>query len=87
MPYITQEDRKKFELLLSCLPGETPSTPGELNYIISVICSYYVLGKGERYQAFNDVIGALEGAKLEFYRECVAKYEDIKLKENGNIKP
>ena len=37
------------------------------------------------YQAINDIIGALESAKLEFYRRPVAIYEDKKIIENGDI--
>ena len=28
---------------------------------------------------------ALEGAKLEFYRRIVAPYEELKIKENGEV--
>jgi hypothetical protein len=62
----------------------TPQTPGELNYIItSIINNYYKQYGG--YAAINDVLGALEGAKLEFYRRVVAPYEDQKIQENGDV--
>jgi len=32
-----------------------------------------------------DVLGALECAKLEFYRRLVAVYEDVKIRENGDV--
>jgi hypothetical protein len=37
------------------------------------------------YQSINDVLGALEGAKLEFYRRIAAPYEDTKIQENGDV--
>jgi hypothetical protein len=40
---------------------------------------------GENYQHFNDVLGALEGAKLELYRRRIAPYEDTKIVENGDV--
>ena len=41
--------------------------------------------KGLNYQTCNDVMGALEGAKAEFYRRVVGPYEDQKIEENGDV--
>lgn len=62
-----------------------PSTPGEFNYVISVLARDYLDKHGKSYQRFNDIIGALEGCKLELYRRMVAPYEDTKIKENGDV--
>lgn len=80
MPYITNRRRKE---LMADWRG--PQTPGELNYILTRFIIGYVMDKGLSYQTVNDVIGALEGAKLEFYRRQVAQYEDTKIKENGDV--
>lgn len=61
-----------------------PKTVGELNYMLTTIIKQYHQSVGG-YQAVNDVLGALEGAKLEFYRRVAAPYEDIKIKENGDV--
>jgi len=45
----------------------------------------YLRTKGISYQTFNDIIGALEGAKLEFYRRVVVRYEEEKIKANGDV--
>ena len=37
------------------------------------------------YQTMNDIIGALEGAKLEFYRRVVVPYENDKIEQNGDV--
>ncbi len=80
MPYIGSHLRQALD------DGEIrPDFSGELNYVISRICKQYMEDKGDSYQAFNDVIGVLEGAKLEFYRRKVAPYEDLKREENGDI--
>ena len=81
MPYIKDYDRWKMDEALSC----DPSTAGELNYLFSVVANKYWKNNGKNYQAFNDIIGALEGAKLELYRRKVAPYEDTKIEENGDI--
>lgn len=61
-----------------------PSNAGELNYVFTRIAENY-LKCGDSYQKFNDIIGALEGCKLELYRRVVSPYEDTKIKENGDV--
>ena len=61
-----------------------PNGPGELNYQITEIIKDYAT-KNPGYQGINDILGALEGAKLEFYRRVAAPYEDTKIKENGDV--
>ena len=80
MPYIKQEDRQKVFGATGCFPHNA----GELNYVFTSILLGYIERKGLCYQTINDIIGALEGAKLEFYRRAVAPYEDTKIKENGD---
>jgi hypothetical protein len=43
------------------------------------------LPESPRYRDYHAVIGALEAAKLEFYRRQVAPYEDGKIAENGDV--
>jgi len=86
MPYIKQEFRKHFEnMFRSLYDSGRINNPGELNYIFTVIINHYIVGNGLKYQSINDVIGALEGAKLEFYREVVGPYENEKKLENGPV--
>lgn len=80
MPYIKQNDR----VALEC-PDERPASSGELNYVLTREVEKYRLFHGDCYQTFNDIIGALEGAKQEFYRRIVAPYEDKKIIENGDV--
>jgi hypothetical protein len=67
-------------------------TAGELNYCITMLCHQYLESTSEngdkysaRYQKHNDVIGALEGAKLEFYRRMTSPYEDKVIEKNGDL--
>jgi len=64
-----------------------PRTPGELNYAITKLITEYLSDKGTNYTYINDCLGALEGAKLEFYRRVVVPYEEGKLLENGDVYP
>ena len=81
MPYIKQSDRYE----LWNYDERKVSNPGELNYVITGVIHEYLTDNGESYQSYNDILGALEGAKLELYRRRVAPYEDKKITENGDV--
>jgi hypothetical protein len=86
MPYILAARR----LAHNDDPNERIDGPGELNYLITELIQRYIRDVRDvygrvGYQHYNDVIGALEGAKLEFYRRVVSKYEDGKIIENGAV--
>ena len=80
MPYIQQLARSELRTT-----QRQPKTAGEFNYLVTKMAIAYFQTQGSNYQAINDVIGALEGAKLEFYRRLVSGYEDTKVKENGDV--
>lgn len=81
MPYIKQENRWRFDDLGSV----EPCSSGELNYVFTRIAHEYWSRCGSNYQAYNDIIGALEGCKLELYRRRVALYEDAAMERNGDV--
>ena len=58
---------------------------GEMNYVITMLVRTYIERHGLCYQTLNDVVGALEGCKFELYRRVLAPYEDLKIKENGDV--
>jgi hypothetical protein len=78
MPYIKENRRVELDNY-----SDIPRNAGELNYCITKLCLRYI--KCLDYQNINDVIGALEAAKLEFYRRLAAPYEDQKIKANGDV--
>ena len=80
MPYIDKMRRVK---LLEF--KEQPQNAGELNFLFTSIASNYLSFKGEKYQHYNDIIGALEGCKLELYRRQTANYENLKVDINGDV--
>lgn len=89
MPYIKKEDRGR---LLEAGLGEfleniqysAPLSSGDLNFIITKIL-LEALGPCPNYTRFNEIIGVLECCKQEIYRRKVAKYEDKKIEENGDV--
>lgn len=80
MPYIGAEDRAALEPHSE----REAMTAGELNYQLTCLADGFLAGNVD-YQSINDVIGALEGTKLELYRRLVAPYEDMKASINGDV--
>lgn len=87
MPYVTQEDRDKVFEQLKPLLGKLMSDPrpGLLNYIYTMLADTYTQSKGLSYGTLNDVVGVFASAQSEYQRRVVAKYEDQKILENGDV--
>ena len=89
MPYIKEARREQMNLALA-----HPTTAGDLNYCFTSLIVKYLWrerdSKGKfkskyNYQDINDILGALEGAKSEFYRRVVVPYEQGKIQTNGDV--
>ena len=82
MPYITPNERKKFEPLLEKVDDELVNV-GQLAY-----CCYR-LAVGMKTEAtwshLSDIHKALIAAEREFYRKHLAPYEDAKITINGDV--
>jgi len=83
MPYITQERREA--LFVGPEPDAEALNGGELNYMLTLVCLDYWKRMGQRYAQINDILGALEGAKLEFYRRVAVPFEERKREANGDV--
>lgn len=83
MPYISPEAIMDLQLAT----GLSFSSSGDLNYMLTQVAVQYVEDRGLSYNTINDVLGALEGAKQEFYRRVAVPYEDKKRKANGDVYP
>ncbi|PCI45906.1 MAG: hypothetical protein COB41_00520 [Proteobacteria bacterium] len=89
MPYIKKDRRNDIvrcdSYYRELIPLENINNSGELQYAMAMLFKFYMKKKGLNYQACNDIMGALAGAQMEFYRRVVAPYEDLKIKENGDV--
>jgi len=79
MPYILKSERDALH------SGAPIASAGQLNYCISKLIQGYIRTKGLSYATLNDIVGALEASKLEFYRRVVVPYEEQKKAENGDL--
>ena len=83
MPYIKPERRSEIVDDNGLIDPLEIRTAGELNFAITMLVDDFV--QYPSYDNFNAAIGALECAKLELYRRRIANYEDIKMRENGDV--
>lgn len=79
MPYIPKADRVHLEMT------HHANNAGELNFLLTTICLDYVDRHKKNYKTINEIVGALECAKLEFYRRLAAPYENGKMVANGDL--
>lgn len=88
MPYIKKERRVElvdFKRLGVDVKSREIDDPGELNFVITTILCDYLNKYGLSYATINDIVGALECTKQEFYRRIAIPYEDEKKRENGDV--
>lgn len=87
MPYIKQEERARLDAAIDALAAALPREKfaGHMNYVVSRLCA--ALLEPRSYARMNELVGALECAKLELYRRVAAPYEDAKALENGDVYP
>lgn len=88
MPYIKSQNRnliKDKNININTINYDFIETAGELQYAMAVMFKSYLERKGLNYQHCNDIMGALAGAQMEFYRRHVAKYEDEAIERNGDV--
>lgn len=85
MPYVTKSVRNQLKDRGTLKKGRSPSNSGELNYTFTEALKGYIELKGLSYSTINDILGALEGAKLEFNRRIVIPYENTKINLNGDV--
>ena len=83
MPYIKPERRSEIVDDNGLIDPLEIRTAGELNFAITLLVDDFV--QYPSYDNFNAAVGALECAKLELYRRCIANYEDMKMHENGDV--
>lgn len=86
MPYIISDTRPRiYDLENATLDPWAIFTAGQLNYLFTIAITSYISNNKLSYQTINDVVGALEGSKLEFYRRVAVPYEEKKIDENGDV--
>ena len=82
MPYIKQEDRPKMDVIIDDMVKFGVRANGKLNYILFKFCKENV---EPSYNNYKNFCGELRQCATEIERKILAPYEDLKIKENGEI--
>jgi len=92
LPYIRDEFRRKIDQHFHDygLNHFTPRNGAEMNYIVCTLVRNFLglhpeIEKNIAYSQIQEMIGALECAKMELYRRIAVPYEDQKIDENGDF--
>ena len=93
MPYIKQEQRPHFDKAIDdvvhrlVVRGDSVKTvidPGELNYVVSSVL-WRLWNIKKSYANGSMLCNVLSDVQHEFRRRHFDKYEDEKIKENGDL--
>ena len=97
MPYINEEERVELDSQIDNMilairnnktnlnnPHDFSNYLGRINYCFSRII--YGVMRDVSYRNIAMVTGVLENIKQEYYRRVAEPYEDIKIRQNGDIK-
>ena len=82
MPYIKQEDRNCLDDIFFQMREQNIRANGDLNYLLFKYCKYCI---PKSYNSLKNYIGELRQCAVEIERKILAKYEDLKEKENGKV--
>lgn len=83
MPYIKDKERRReLDEIVERMQGLSVEANGDLNYILYAFCVRYVK---EGYNSYKNYRGELRECADEIRRRMLAKYEDRKKRENGDV--
>jgi hypothetical protein len=90
MPYVIQEKRPVLDIIVQAMarvyntiePLQGIKADGDLNYVLFAFCKRHVKPS---YNNYKNYIGELRQCATEIERKLLAKYEDEKIEENGDV--
>jgi len=86
MPYTKEKDRGPQYPLLNEL-AEVIKNKGDLNHAICELTALLILKTGGMsYTNVSNWVDAVDGAHKELDRRLLDPYEDVKIKENGDVR-
>lgn len=80
MPYIKKDKRYQLKEDIQALSKKLEIN-GDLNYVLFSLA----VKKCNSYNSYKNFIGELNECVAEIRRRLLAPYEDIKIKENGDV--
>ena len=82
MPYIKRDERNKMDRIVDLMALLGVEANGDLNYILYKFCKYCI---EPSYNNYKNFCGELRQCATEIERRILAKYENKKITENGDV--
>lgn len=82
MPYVEQKIRPDLDKIIKLMYEKDIKANGDLNYILFAFCKRYI---SPGYSNYKNFIGELNECVAEIRRRLLAKYEEKKIVENGDV--
>lgn len=82
MPYVKQEHRPNLDIVVQTMANVGISVNGDLNYVLFAFCKRHI---NPSYNNYKNYLGELNEAAEEIRRKLLARYEDRKIIENGDV--
>lgn len=85
MPYITKENRKKYNNITDIVANYNIEAKGDLEYLIFSLMVQFMRTRERKYSTLHDVVYAAQHCADEFRRRFLDEREDTARKENGDV--
>lgn len=86
MPYINQNDRNKYEVIMKAIKSSTGiETKGDLEYLVFALMKKFMSTREFRYSTLHEVVYAVMHCADEYRRRYLDKREDEARETNGDI--
>ena len=82
MPYVKTILRENLNKVVDAMADACVCADGDLNYILYAYCKRHITPS---YNSYKNFCGELRQCATEIERRLLAKYEDQKIEENGDI--
>lgn len=82
MPYIQQKKRPAMDEIVKLMKAKKVKANGDLNYILFKFCKEAI---EPSYNNYKNFLGELRQCAAEIERRLLARYEDQKIQENGDV--
>lgn len=82
MPYVIQNKRPDLDQIVYTMAAADIKADGDLNYVLFKYCKDCIT---PGYNNYKNFLGELDECRAEIRRRLLAKYEDKKIEENGDV--
>ena len=85
MPYITKENRKKYNNITDIIANANIENKGDLEYLVFSLMVQFMKTREKRYSTLHEVVYAVAHCADEYRRRFLDKREDEAREINGDV--